>query len=165
MSRKIETFKSFIANPLNTHNFLVQIPGFEERNIIVQSTTYPNEQLQTTSLYVAGEQIRYPTIAQVGGTWAVRVPENDYGATREFFDSLVAQMWDQKSGAFYPDSWMDIAVYARDLVDTPVFGVLLHGSWIMGRSQAVQLAANAPTTNWQWDYQFTYNWIEDIKAK
>lgn len=69
MSIKISTFTNVISNPMNTHNFALDIPGFEDYAITVQSTTFPSEQLRTTVLYMDGEEVRYPTIPQNSGTW------------------------------------------------------------------------------------------------
>lgn len=166
MSLKIQQFTSVIANPMNVHNFQVHIPGFDDYSIIVQSTSFPQERMRQTNLYVAGEQIRYATVPQNGGTWNINVPEDDNGTISRIFQAKKAQLWDQETGmlAVSAADWENIRVVARDLEGTPSFDVTLMGCWIVGAND-VNLNAQDPTTNWRWDYQFVYQWIKDSNLR
>lgn len=166
MSRKIQTFSSIITQPMNVHNFHVSIPGFEDYALIVQSTTFPSEQMRMTNLYVQGEEVRYAVTPSNAGTWSVNVPETDSGLIRSTLDSLKSAMWDQKSGNLSVSAaqWFDITVTARDLNSEPSFQCILHGCWIVGRGD-VNLSQQDPTANWRWDYQFRYNWLEDVALR
>lgn len=159
MSRKINAFHSVINNPLNMHNFEVQIPGFNYA-IVVQSTQFPSEKMRTVVLYTYGEEVRYPTLPQNDGNWPIQVPDSDTGVIRESLDSLKAEMYDQTSGLLTPPDMYDIEVRARDLENTVIFKTIMHMAWIEGRD-SVNLANNDPTKPWMWDYRFRYNWLED----
>lgn len=160
MSRKVNKFASIITNPLNIHNFVVDIPGFEY-SILVSSTSFPSEKLRTVTKYYQGEKIDYPTIPELGGSWEFTIPENDNGIIKKKLDSFKSKMWDQKSGIFVPNLWKNVTVTSRQLDDTEVFSVILHGAYLLGRN-SVNLKNSDPTASWDWDYQFRYQWIEDV---
>lgn len=161
MSLKISTFANIITNPLNVHNYIVDIPGVPNGSIVVSSTSFPSEKLQKVILHYQGEEVRYPTIPKNDGVWRVKVPETDSGAIKKELDSLKASMWDQKSGIMLPKKWESVSVTSRDLEGNAVFKVILHGVWLVGR-EAVDLNNADPTKNWEWDYEFCYQWIEDV---
>lgn len=163
MSRKVQQFANIITTPLNVHNFIVTIPGFVEA-IVVESTTFPSDTLREMKLWFQGEEVRYPTIAENSGKWAIKIPENDRGLIRSKLQAFRNSIYDQKTGIIIPALWKDITVHARDLNNQLVFGVILHGAWIRGRNE-VQLANSDPSQNWKWDWQFTFQWIEDIANK
>lgn len=163
MSVKVQAFANIITNPLNIHNFLVKIDDVD-LDLIVQSTVFPSESLRTITLYVHGEPVRYPTLPENSGSWSVRVPENDNGIVKQTFEKLKSSMWNQKTGVFTPKKWKNVQIFARDLADNIVFSVILHGVWLKGRND-VNLANDNPANNWNWDYQFVYNWIEDVDYK
>ena len=81
MSRKVQQFANIITTPLNVHNFIVTIPGFVEATV-VESTTFPSDTLREMKLWFQGEEVRYPTIAENSGKWAIKIPENDRGLIR-----------------------------------------------------------------------------------
>ena len=162
MTRKIQTFTGIITNPMNIHNFALSIPGFEDYSITVQSTSFPSDSLRQTRLYVAGEEIRYPTVAQNSGTWQFVVPETDDGTISSILDGIRSEIWNRLTGGLTvdPTQWRDIGVIARDLNSNESFEVILHGAWLAGRGD-VQLNQATPETNWQWQYQFIYQWLEN----
>lgn len=161
MSLKLNAFATIITNPLNIHNFLVDIPGAPNGSIVVASSVFPSEKLREVKLHYQGEEIRYPTIAGNDGIWKVTVPEADSGIVRRELDSLKSKMWNQKTGIFVPQLWKAVTVTARNLQLEPVFKAILHGCWLLGRDQ-VTLDNSDPTKNWNWDYEFRFQWIEDV---
>lgn len=171
MSRKVSSFAQIITRPLNLYNFRVIIPGITDPDIatIVQSTSFPGEadKLQTVTKWYKGERIQYPTVPQNGGMWGINVPESDSGHTRDVLHTLREMNYDQQSGAILPASWMDIQVYAMPQNHVPgdnipdVFSCILHGAWCRGRND-VNMAAENVTGSWNWDYQFVYQWVEDM---
>ena len=160
MSIKVSTFAQVITNPLNKHNFVVDIPGAETTSIVVQSTTFPSEQLQEVVLHYQGEEIVYPTIPKQDHSWKISVPENDSGSIKKELDSLKNIMYEQNTGIFTPGLWKTVKVHARDLAGNIVFSVNLHGVWLKGRS-SVDLSNSDATQNWEWDYEFVYQYITD----
>lgn len=160
MSLKVNSFVKIIQQPLNTYNFTVDIPDVDY-SLLVSSTTFPSEKLQTMSLYFQGEEIAYPTLPKNGGSWKVRVPESDSGAVKKVFDELKRSMFNQKSGVLTPKVWKSITVSARDQANNLVFQVVLHGAYCLGR-EGQDLDNSANTKTWQWEYEFRYQWIEDI---
>lgn len=160
MSRKCAEFTSYITNPLNVHNFVVDIPGFDY-SILVKSTSFPSEQLREVTLHYQGEEIRYPTIPETSHTWNISIDEDDSGLIRRALESLKQKYYDQKTGLMVPRFWDTVEVFARDLAGNLVFSCKLHGVWIKGRSD-VSLNNSDPTQNWAWEYQFIYQWIEDV---
>lgn len=161
MSRKVNTFASIITQPLNVHNFYVDIPGVTTASIVVSAADFPSEKMRKMILHFQGEEIRYPTIPSNQGEWKIKVPENDKGEIRRQLDSLKSARWDQKSGILSPTKWFDPIITARDLQLNPVFSCIMHGAWLVGRDQ-LNLSNADPTKNWEWDYEFCYQWIEDI---
>lgn len=163
MSQKVQTFASIITRPLNLHNFLVKIPKFDY-SIVIQSTTFPTEEFRMVKLYTQGEEVRYPTIPQNNGEWAIKVPENDDGKIWNQFRTMKNSVYDQVSGLMNPQAWFPIEIYARDLANRPIFLSILHGCWIKGKND-VSLDASNPQNSWQWDFKFVYQWIEDKGVK
>lgn len=161
MSLKIKTFASIITQPLAIHNFYIEIPGASTTSIVVSATSFPSEKMREIKLYYQGEEIRYPTLPQNSGEWKFKVPESDSGIIRRELDEIKAKRYNQKLGTMLPYKWKDITVIARDLNQNPVFKVILHGAWLIGRED-VPLDNSDPTKSWQWDYAWKYQWIEDV---
>lgn len=131
--------------------------------MIVQSTTFPSETARQTLLYAEGETVRYETIPQNSGAWTVRVPEAETGL---IFNTLMAKRrraWNQVTGVLVPQEWETVTVAARDLASNQTFLVKLHGVWLAGRGD-ITLSRQAVETNWQWDFAFVYQWIEDVNV-
>ena len=122
------------------------------------------EKLQKVTLHFQGEEVRYPTIPKNDGVWKVKVPETDSGVIKKELDALKSKLYSQKTSIFTPKLWTDVNVTARDLEGNEVFRVVLHGVWLVGR-ETVELNNSDPTKNWEWDYEFCYQWIEDSDAK
>lgn len=160
MSFKVSTFANIITNPLNIHNFLVDIPDVD-LCIIVSASSFPSEKLRKIILYFQGEQVRYPTIPSNDGVWKIKIPENDDGKVRASLDALKSANYNQKTGYFTPNLWKNVTVTARDLSLNPVFQTIMHGVWLVGRDQ-VDLQNSDPTKNWEWDYEFCYTWLQDV---
>lgn len=160
MSIKVNTFAQVITNPLNKHNFVVDIPGLDIPSMVVSSTTFPSEQLQEVTLHYQGESIVYPTIPKQDHSWKITVPENDDGSIKKALDSLKSNVYYQNTGILIPRLWKNVKVHARDLAENIVFSVVLHGVWLKGRS-AVDLSNSDATQNWEWNYEFVYQYITD----
>lgn len=165
MSRKANRFASIITQPLNVYNFEIRIKSFVDEvdaDILatVQSTTFPSEQNQETTLYHQGEAVTYAVKPKVGGDWSITLPEGDKGQVRQELDRLKDAMYDQVTGVFTPQPWYDIEVFQKDLQENIVFSVVLHGCWIKGRGDQ-NLTAGEPTTNWSNVYTFHYGWLQD----
>lgn len=164
MSLRLNSFARIITQPMNIHKFIVDIPGVPNGSIVVSATSFPSEKMRKVVLHFQGEEIRYPTIPANDGTWRVKVPESDNGIIRRELDALKSKRWDQKTGTFVPLLWESVTVHARDLADNIVYSVILHGVWLVGR-ESVDLNNADPTRNWEWDYEFCYQWLEDQDAK
>lgn len=163
MSRKVDAFRQQIAQPLNTHNFYVDIPELGEYALTVQSTTFPSEQTRVVNLNVAGEQIQYATVPDNSHAWSIRIPENESGKARSILEGMRKRYWNQESGAMTPvgtGTYQNIRVYARDLNGNTVFSTMLHNAFVLGRGD-VALDQSAVTTPWQWDYQFRFDYLVD----
>lgn len=160
MSLKANQFVKVIQQPLNTYNFVVDIPDIAY-GLLVSSTTFPSEKLQTVSLYFQGEEIAYPCLPKNGGSWKVSVPESDSGAVKKVFDTMKQSMFSQKTGFLTPKRWKDITVTARDQSNNLVFSVILHGAYCVGR-EGQNLDNSQNTSAWKWEYEFHYTWIEDV---
>jgi len=160
MSIKVSTFTSIINQPLNTHKFNVSIPELD-LSMIVESTTFPSEQLEEVQLYYQGESIKYPTIPSQSQSWSITIPEGDNGVVRRQFEELKSKFYSQKTGLLKNNPWKDVVITVLDLQDKEVFKVILHGVWLKGRND-VSLSADSTTTPWKWEYSFVYQWIEDV---
>lgn len=160
MSRKVQQFASIITQPLNIYNFEVIIPGFPDA-IIITSTDFPAEKLRVVEKWFKGEKIRYQSIPENGGTWKFKIPENDGGTIKKQLDKFKSKAWNQTTGLLVPIMWNNVQVYSRDLADNNVFGVVLHGCWLQDRG-SVGLDSGKPDGSWDWEYEFVYQWLEDI---
>lgn len=160
MSVKVAQFANIITQPLNIHNFIVDIPGVDV-SILVSSTNFPSERLREITLWFQGEKVIYPSLPENDNHWKVKLPESDNGVVRRTLDSLKAKRYNQKTGIMTPDTWKTVTVSARDLEGNLVFQVLLHGAWLKGRDN-VDLDNSDPSKNWNWDYEFVFQWIEDV---
>lgn len=162
MSLKVNEFAEIITQPLNTYNFVVQIPGVD-LDLVVSSTTFPSEKLGEVVLHYQGEAVYYPTIPKNGGNWKVSVPESDKGVVKKSFDALKQSVWNQKTGSLNPTSMKrDIKVIARDMANNIIFEVVLHKAFILGREMSGTLDNSRNDGTWSWEYEFKYTWIEDI---
>lgn len=178
MSHKVQTFTSIITTPANTHNFTISfeqagplmpqslLQEFNGLSLIVQSTSMPSDQMRSTMLYVDGEEIRYPAVPQNGGTWGFNIPEGESGMVGSLLGRIRRHLWDEKTGAMSASAlqWFNVKVTSNDLNSHAAFSTLLHGCWIVGR-QDVNMAQNAPETNWKWDYQVRYQWLEPLNHR
>lgn len=165
MSIKVQNFAKIITNPLNVHNFVVKIEGVVLGfDLLVRSTTFPSEEKRVVVLHVAGEEVRYPTIPKNNGSWAFQIPENDDGKIYQIFKNLSDEIYDQKTGQIKSTSLKDIEIFARDLQDNVVFSTVLKGAWIQSRGE-VALSNQDPAQNWNWDFKFVYQWIQDNEPK
>lgn len=163
MSRKVDAFRTQIANPQNIHNFELVIPGVDEYAITVQSTTYPSEKSRVTTLHIAGELVSYPTVPDNSHRWRITIPENDGGVAYKKLEGLRKKYWDQKTGGITANQlnpYDDIIVRARDLNGNINFEVTLKNAWCMGRDD-VNLDQSTPEQNWKWQYEFCFDYILD----
>lgn len=165
MSIKVPQFTRIITNPLNTHNFLVYIDekdlSEDSLLLVVSSTTFPSEKMRKTNLHFQGEEIRYPAIPENSGSWSVTIPENEDGKMYKAFTKLKARTYDQKSGKIKTRKWNTAYIIPRNLNDEVPFAVKLHGVWIMGHNP-VNLNNSDPSSNWNFEFEFCYQWIEDV---
>jgi hypothetical protein len=161
MGYKIAHFTNLITQPLNTHNFVCHIPGFETWAPLVSATNLPLEQLQIVSRYIQGERIQYPAIPQNGGTWNFTLPEGD--GAQVFKDYLVNMqyLWSQPNAELEHPYWDTLEVIQLDLKNNPVLGVALRGAWLQG-TNPVSLSNQATTTPWDWQFTMVYQWAEPM---
>ena len=165
MSRQVDIFRQQIVQPLNIHNFLVDIPELGEYGLTIQSTQFPSERTRVVNLAVSGEQIQYPTVPETSHEWTFTIPENESGRAREILEGMRRRYWDQEAGTLnlsLNNPYERIRIYARDLNRRIVFSTQLHWAWVLGR-QDVSLDQNAPTTPWNWQYAFRYDYLVDSK--
>lgn len=159
MSLKQQTFAGIITQPLNLHNFMIKIPGFDYA-MIIQSTSLPAETQREQVLSWQGEEIHYPTLPQTAGVWNFTVPENDDGKVQAAFLALRKKQHNQLTGRVGNPLWFPVQIYARDLHDNNVLQCTLQGCWWRTRAE-VQLNTTDPQQNWNWQYQIQYHWIDD----
>jgi hypothetical protein len=162
MGYKIVHFTNLITQPLNTHNFVCKIPGFEVWAPLVSNSNFPTEQLQQVQRYVQGERIYYPAIPQNGGTWPFTLPEGD--GAQVWRDYLLQQqrLWSQPNAELEHPYWDTVNVVQLDLKNVPVLGVALKGCWLQGVGGPVGLNNSATTTPWDWQFNMVYQWIEPM---
>lgn len=163
MSRKVEQFRTQIANPQNIHNFELVIPGIDEYAITVQSTSFPSEKTRKTTLAVAGETVSYPTVPNNSHSWQITIPENDDGKAYQLCEGLRQLYWNQSTGALTvtgTSPFNDIEVRARDLNENINFRTVLKNAWCLGRND-VSLDQSTPETNWKWQYEFCFDYLLD----
>lgn len=166
MSRKIDTFRQALGNPLTIHNFVVRLAAVsdmeENVEVIVQSTQLPSDQLQTIMLHYLGENVRFPTLPNNGGEWSVAIPDNEDGIA--FVNTMKARkMWfEQVTGVVVSQNatGLNIEVVLRTVNDSEVFKVILHNCYCIGRSSQ-NLDASQPTAPLIFNATFVYDWLED----
>lgn len=162
MSQKVAKMRAAIANPLNTHNFLVNIPEFGEYNFLVQSAALPGVSARSTQLFIAGEPVAWPTVPEYGHVWSCKLPENDAGTMRKLIDQLWAKYWDEKTGKMLVNAlnpFQTISVTMRDLNDNPVFSFYLRNAWLEGWDD-ISLDQSQPATSAVWSLKFHYDYFD-----
>lgn len=173
MSIKVNVFRGMLGNPLNTHNFLVKIPRLQDVEVMVTATTFPTEQLKQYVMQFQGEDVRFPSLPNIGGTWSCTIPEGEYAKVYSALTREHALNYQQDTGAmtnWAVDDFFDIEVIPRGLragltlkdSDVP-FKCILRGCYISGFAE-VQLSAAAATQPWNWSLNFAYTWLEYVKA-
>lgn len=163
MSNKVQVLANIVAQPLNTYNFRIDIPEINY-SVLVESTTFPSQKLREVVLYFQGEAVKYPTLPDTPSPWQVTLPESDKGVVRNDFESLISSYYDQRTGLMKYKKWSNITVTACDMADNVVFVCVLHGAWCAGR-ESVNLSAQSVGDAWKWNYEFHYQWIEDLDVK
>jgi hypothetical protein len=161
MGYKIQHFTNLITQPLNTHNFMCRIPGFETWAPLVSATTFPVEMLQVVTRYIQGERIQYPAIPQNGGTWNFTLPEGDEAQVFKDYISMMSMLWSQPNAELQDPYWDTVEIVQMDLKNNPVLGIALRGCWIQGAG-AVSLSNQAATTPWDWQFTMVYQWAEPM---
>lgn len=162
MSQKVAKMRAAIANPLNTHNFLVNIPEFGDYNFTVQASSLPGQDGRSVKLYIAGEEVAWPTVPSYKHTWTVTVPENDDGTVNKLIRQLRAKYWNEKTGKMEVNQFNPfdtIGITMRDLNDNPVFSEYLRNAWLEGWGD-VTLNANTPETSTSFDLTFHYDYVD-----
>lgn len=164
MSQKITKFTEIISNPLTTHNFVVQIPGWEEDGgkveTIVSATTFPTERMRSVILYYMGERIKYPTIPENSGEWSCTIPDSEAAITFKKTIQEKGLLWNQVGGVLLPGIKKTIRIAIRTVNDQEVVAVKLHGAYIVGRGD-VNLSNTDPTAALMWNVAFSFDWVED----
>jgi hypothetical protein len=169
MSLKVNVFRSLLGNPLNTHNFLVQIPRLQDVQMLVTSTSFPTESLRQYVLQFQGEDVRFPSIPSNNGSWSCTLPEGEYAKVYKAIVREHALNYQQDTGSLTTwsvDDLFDIVVVPRGLragltlndKDVP-FSAVLHDCYMSGVGE-VQLSSAGATSAWNWTLNFAYTWIE-----
>jgi hypothetical protein len=172
MSIKSTLFAKNLGNPLNTHNFIVQIPLLRKADTImgvdmlVTATSFPSEKMQEYVMYYQGERVKFPSIPTNDGVWSCTIPEGEMAKCYAATQYAMNQNYNQISGiqTFWgATDKRKITIFARGLrsgsQDVPgIFGVELHGAYILERNQ-VSLSSGSVTQAWEWTVTFAYDWI------
>lgn len=171
MSIKAVKFQEMIGNPMNTFNFkvLIQSKFISKVQIMVASTSFPNQQLQDFVLWFQGERVKFPSIPTNSGQWSCTMPEGEYQKVTEALQGHMQAQYNNETGAL--TYWasidkFDIEVYPCQLRDVdmanPLYGVRLKGCYFKG-TEDVSLDNSNPTGNWVYTLQFSYDYLETIK--
>ena len=99
MSIKVNVFRGMLGNPLNTHNFLVNIPRLADVQVMVNATSFPTEQLQQYVSNFQGEVVRFPSIPTNSGAWSCTLPEGEYAKVYKAITREYALNYQQDTGA------------------------------------------------------------------
>jgi len=169
MSIKARKFESMLGNPLNIHNFIVNIPPMKDVDLLVSATTFPTERLQEYVMFFQGERVKFPSVPINDGTWTCTMPEGEYAQIIKSFNSLMHKSYNQQTGQL--TFWsirdkFDIDVFARGIRgdvggSDRVFGVTMHGCWLQGKAP-VTLNNQSVSTPWEWQVTFSFDAVEDI---
>lgn len=172
MSIKGKTFQSYLGNPLNLHNFIVEIAdpakNLSAIQIMCSAATFPSERLQDFTMYFQGERVKFPSIPTNTGTWTASFPEGELAKLAIAFKSNMDLNYNQQTGKM--THWairdkFDIIVKARGLRgdvagSDVVFQTKLIGCYMSGKED-VSLSNENATANWVWQVQFSFDSIED----
>lgn len=171
MSIKATKFQELLGNPLNTFNFTCIIPALESVQVLVSSTTFPTELLQEFTLYFQGERVKFPSIPSNSGDWNATMPEGEFLKVHQALYNYMRSKYSQQTGQLVYWSItdkFDIEIYPRRLRgdvegSDKMFGVRMVGCFLKG-SSPVGLDNSNATSNWVWDLQFSYDYLEDVRA-
>lgn len=162
MSKKAQGFANFLGNPLNTHNYEIIISSFPNCALLVNNTTFPQKKFNQYTLTYEGENVGWPSIPITGGTWTITMPEGELKKVFEEVEKFRNKIHNDLSGVTLYNAGVkfDIDIYARSLSSQPLLKTKLTGCYLIGLSP-VNLANNAPTTNWIWSLEFHYDDIDN----
>lgn len=177
MSIKATKFQELLGNPMNTFNFMVVITdpsdNLNKVQILVNSTTFPSEELQEFTCHFMGERVKFPSIPTNNGVWNCSVVEAEAAKVFDAFVGHYSKVYNQKTGQLSHISMYDkftVDIYGCGLNgdiseggdNQKKVGVRLHGAFLKGKGD-VQLDNSNATGVWMWNFAFSYDWIEDIQ--
>ncbi len=179
MSIKATKFQEALGNPMNTFNFMIIMgdegKGLTPVQIFVTATTFPSEALQEFTTHFMGERVKFPSIPTNSGEWNCTMIESEAAKVFNAFKGHYEKVYNQKTGQLSHIAMYDkfnIEIYGCGLngditASTDVglqrkVGVKLHGCFLKGKGD-VSLDNSNATGVWNWQFNFSYDWIEDIE--
>lgn len=158
MSKKATVFKIVQPLPKTLSQYWVQIPNFFLSPLLVESATYPTEELGEVAVWLDGQPVYLPTKSKVPGFFHCVVSENALVTNQLTIDSI--RKIQSGSGNYIEP--FDILV-ALTLADTgiPVGSSMriLGGSFLIA-IDPINLKADAPGEILKWKLKFRYNYIK-----
>ena len=164
MSKKLNTFASAIGNPQNTHIFTLVIPELSGLEVLIQSTSLPQEKLRKMTLHFQGEPISWPTVPEYEHNWSCKIPESEGAIVFRKYVAAREAIWNSQLGSLVFPLRGDIKIEMRDLNQVAVLGKILHGCWIMGLDN-IEVDSSDPTKILTWSPTWHYDWSENLVLK
>jgi len=160
MSRKATAFKVVQPMPKTLAQYWVFVPYIIHSPLIVESATYPNEELGEVAVWLGGQQVFFPTKYKVGGSWECFITENALALNQISVDALKVL----QSGRGNSVALFDIMV-ALTLADTmsPITSSMrvLKGCFLQSIAPIV-LNASSPGDPLKWKLSFKYSYIYSL---
>lgn len=179
MSIKATQFQQLLGNPMNTFNFMVVISDpagkLDKVQILVNSTTFPSETLQEFTCHFMGERVKFPSIPTNDGNWSCQLVESEAAKVFDAYVDHYSKVYNQATGQLSHISMydkFDIDIYGCGLNgdisaggdNQKKVGVRLHGCFLKGKG-SVQLDNANATGVWHWQFDISYDWLEDIQPE
>lgn len=82
MSYRIEAFKTLVSSPLTKRDITMVWPALPQSTILVQSLTFPTEDLATVTVPHRGVDIELPTHVFKPGDWSFEIPDSVFTTVR-----------------------------------------------------------------------------------
>lgn len=127
MSYRIEAFKTLVPSPLTKRDITMVWPALPQSTILVQSITFPTEEMATVSVPHRGIDIELPTHVFKPGDWSFEVPDSIFTTVRYEIER-----------SLYERKFHTITLVMGDVLDSLNFNSALN---TIGRTAATAAAA------------------------
>lgn len=170
MSRKVDTFRVAVPEPLTMIDCTLFVPSLFTTPVMVQGFTFPTETLNSVKVPIRGQWVELPAKFTQTGTWTFDMPDNTFALYRRL---LLDAMYSKNlfSAYLFLGNVLDVINtnnLTASLISTlgsaaavAASSQVLKGCWIKDIASVEFNAAN-PTEPVKWRVSVVYNCIDRL---